>query len=316
MSFAQPDISPADKSPAGLLGKHHPGSLVNMKNTNGLIMGTSGSAWPRPSYVAAPLFPSSLVTPRTQPKIGLPASALPTPPATGGALITADDFSDGWNTFAFDNGVEKLDASNVIPQLGPTKYGTILPYSLQTHCYTTIVTSAPWGTDNSGNAVLISSTPGAASVDLGVADFNVMVERVGPAADNGTNGETGLVFRRQDENNMFIAKAVYNPFDDEKMYIVGYKIINGVENDFDGSISFIHIAPNDTWHWLRVKAKGTTFQIFIDDGGSGWTQIGSDITGQTTHQAETQAGLLAWAVSISRQSTRQRTASLRFDTAP
>ena len=320
--FTQPAAVVVDMAPLPMGGQRHPGNLVNMRDLDAVFIGTPGNVFPRPEYVPAPLFPARLgpapVGGGGQPIINKPASALPTPPAVAGALLAGDDFSDGWNTYAFDNGVRFPFYHFKIPQLPASKYGSLgpLPYA-QNNGYTTLNQPAAWGSDNLGNAVILDQTPSTATLDVGTADYDVMVERVGPAAPNGTNGELGIAFRKIDELNYYFLQAIYDPFaGGTPMTLWMFKVTAGTAGALDAGQVLQLATPNDTWHWLRCRVKGTTFQAFIDDGAGGWTQVGADVTGQVSFAAGTNVGLYGASSLATYQSSRMRTASLMIYTAP
>lgn len=298
MSFREPASQPRDLS-NGCFGQQHHGVLGSLATVQNAIGGGVPNIYPRPNYVPDPGFPSGLViNARTQPII-----KPPTPQAIPGGAKVFDDFSQGWQTQAWDN---------VTPQLPKTKGG-----SLGTLSWTCVGTRGSgagnpvgWGTDNASNAVCLYTANGGADavafVDVGSTTQDVRVSRVGPVNPNGLNGEVGLVFRLNDFQNFMYLQAIYDAFAGGAMHLWCFKVVNGV--DVAPSGGAIDIAtPNDTWTILRVTVSGTNITAFVDNGAGGFTQVAT--TTENIFTTGTKCGLLqydAGGTTLAGPSTRRR----------
>lgn len=91
--------------------------------------------------------------------------------------------------------------------------------------------------------------------DTTATDFDLKVSFL-PIAGKADMGG-GLVWRAKDHQNYYITRA--NPLEQN---IRIYRVVNGVRYELE---NFNHIISVKTWHTLMVVARGSRFQIFLDE---------------------------------------------------
>lgn len=206
----------------------------------------------------------------------LPAESIPSPASVPPGAKAYDSFGRRNQTFAFQD----------VPSLGSTEGGSlgVLPWSVGIPSTQTATQTAPFGILG-GKAVYLELPPGSAWVETGSATQDIRATREAPA--NGTDGHCGVSFRQTDASNYWAAFA-WNFLLTKRIYL-GY-VSGGTWTQVD-----MQNQPNTTWTKLRVTASGTTIRVYVDDGGSGWTQIGSDTT-SSQFQTATKAGMASHQV--------------------
>jgi hypothetical protein len=188
----------------------------------------------------------------------------------GGAL--------GYSAFRVDD----TPAFSQLPGLGALEGGTLAGTAAQAGIPSVFLaqTRAPWGR-LANSAVCLEQVPTVGWWPLGSATQDIRVTRDLP----GTYlvGGTGISFRVIDANNWWAA-MVPGTDGGQKLYVT--KCLGGTPQ----ATVAVYDLPNNTWTGLRVVPNGTTHTFFIDDGGSGWTQVGQ-LTGQTDLQTGQGAGV-------------------------
>lgn len=253
----------------GYAGSKHHGSLVAHPG--------NGPSWGPPQYAYDPNLAAMFAQwPPVQNRIP------PSPEASPSGAKIFDSFSRKDTTPLW----VPLQASKSQCTLGTTEGGSLgqLPW--------TTTVGSDWAVFN-GTAVCCGNTQIAQGVYVqnNSGDMDVQVTRSNAAGYNptslaggiaGNSTDVGLVFRLQDASNYWFLSPLHNSSQNRTSINTRVAGTNTVIANWN--------FPNFTWKTLRIVAAGTTITGYVDNGSTGWTQIGQ-VTAQTQFQTATGVGL-------------------------